>query len=787
MSNQFIVLGDVSLDCGFLSMRPAAADEFAARVGKAPRHECNFVAIPGAGWRIDQYVSHHPLVNWKAISVPSRSDSVPLLKNEMCPARHFMNIDSFDVEMKWVSAAGKWMATGDKTYRIGQSIGQQTAGEKFMNQIQTLLSLREIEFAESVTGSQSIVVICDRGLGFRSAVATRSGFAQHLMEFLQRVTDTNTGDYPAIVLETTDPLDKHQGQLLDCIRKAGLMSRTVIVVSANGLKTSGIEIRDNLSLESAVADFAQAVVLSRSEPSGSPPTEPRNDEAPLLKRFSGALRVVVRFGTRAALIWNPAGDPEGESAGANEVETELVFGRSAYDPTSSNESSEIGSMFGYSSIVASEIALGFAYQLEQEGSTAGDLSDSIPVSCGFGLSMCETHFEQGFGNDPADIADANRQMERLRSMLKTQHDMNGHVQSSYAMLKPAPNVNQLNSFTILGQPRMTLERTSIVDEELPVKLVRDGFDTLHEHLLPYVKHLKLRTADRKEIEDYAGVANLITKYLDYPAWTRPLCLAVFGPPGCVKSFGITQVTRGITAMKPHTETTQMTFNLSQLSGVEELAAAFHQVRNEGLAGRIPLVFLDEFDSSLNGVEYGWLKYLLAPMQDGQFVDGDRLYHLPRAILVFVGSLNASFKQLEARFRSQAFIDAKGKDFVSRLRHFLEIKGPDHGTLAGKGGSDTARRLRRALLLRSALELKLPEIFDDLEGPPTIRRANIDQAVVRAFLDVSSYKHGVRSLEAIVDMSRASVSRRSFQKASLPPREQLDMHVDSRDFLALVNS
>jgi hypothetical protein len=67
-----------------------------------------------------------------------------------------------------------------------------------------------------------------------------------------------------------------------------------------------------------------------------------------------------------------------------------------------------------------------------------------------------------------------------------------------------------------------------------------------------------------------------------------------------------------------------------------------------------------------------------------------------------------------------------------------------------------------------------------------KRANIDQEVIEAFLSVDWYKHGIRSLEAIVDMSRASVTRRSFQKSSLPPEEQLELHVDARRFLEIAN-
>jgi hypothetical protein len=67
------------------------------------------------------------------------------------------------------------------------------------------------------------------------------------------------------------------------------------------------------------------------------------------------------------------------------------------------------------------------------------------------------------------------------------------------------------------------------------------------------------------------------------------------------------------------------------------------------------VFVDEFDSGFESKEYGWLKYLLAPMQDGMFMDGDEWFHLPRCILVFIGGQNRDFIEFEGRLRTESFI------------------------------------------------------------------------------------------------------------------------------------
>src|SRR5207253_9120055 len=62
--------------------------------------------------------------------------------------------------------------------------------------------------------------------------------------------------------------------------------------------------------------------------------------------------------------------------------------------------------------------------------------------------------------------------------------------------------------------------------------------------------------------------------------------------------------------------------------------------------------------------------------------------------------------------------------------------------------------------------------------------NIDPGVLRALLNTSRYKHGVRSMESVIAMSRLAGKHR-FERSSLPAIEQLDLHVDARDFQSLV--
>ncbi len=208
-----------------------------------------------------------------------------------------------------------------------------------------------------------------------------------------------------------------------------------------------------------------------------------------------------------------------------------------------------------------------------------------------------------------------------------------------------------------------------------------------------------------------------------------------------------------------------------------------------LAKELPLVFFDEFDSTF-GEPLGWLKYFLAPMQDGKFKAGERMYSIGKAIFVFAGGIAHSFYEFyDKRKDDESFKRAKGPDFVSRLRGHVDIAGVNPTPQAKpSGGAEAAARnltidpvlmFRRAILLRSILESCLGEIIN-----PNTKEARIDFRVIRAFLGVQEYKHGVRSMQAIIEMTRVS-NRRDIQRSSLPFREQLNMHVDDGEFLRLV--
>jgi hypothetical protein len=300
---------------------------------------------------------------------------------------------------------------------------------------------------------------------------------------------------------------------------------------------------------------------------------------------------------------------------------------------------------------------------------------------------------------------------------------------------------------------------------------------------PYARFGKLLAVDRQEIESLRGLKTLMANYLNEARPPRPLNVAVFGAPGSGKSFGVKQIAKGLLG----SDAAILEFNLSQLASPGELIGAFHQVRDEALKGVVPVVFWDEFDSR----QYSWLQYLLAPMQDGRFQEGQISHPIGKCIFIFAGGTSQDFEHFgppgddawrdaDGLTRSERFALQKGPDFISRLNGYLNISGPNrrqrYNPQAGRwlddnDSPDITYPVRRALLLRSA---------DGLYGNESLET---DDGLLSSFLLISAYRHGARSLETIVRLTRDPRSA-ALRRSGLPPEDQLGLHVDARAFTGL---
>jgi hypothetical protein len=372
------------------------------------------------------------------------------------------------------------------------------------------------------------------------------------------------------------------------------------------------------------------------------------------------------------------------------------------------------------------------------------------------------------------------------------------------------------TFAVLGIPQQPKPDWSILDD-LDKKLDSHGLEMLAESIAKYGVEKAIysqsivipvgivggiKSVDCAETENLRAIYNLVKGYIEDVSNKKPLSIAVFGAPGSGKSFGVKQIIEELIGKddKGKDKSKFIELNISQIISTDSLSAAFHEVRDTNLAGLMPVLFLDEFDSSVDGQPLFWLKNFLAPMQDGAFRENDVTHPIGRAIFVFAGGTSISYDAFlsqgtpaadgktspESLELQQMFKHAKGPDFVSRLRGYINVLGPNRvprlpgETLESLGEeSDPLYIVRRALFINTVLKSDAKKLVGK-DG-----ELNIDPGILRALLKTPRYKHGVRSIAALVQMCRLTYAYK-FERSCLPGPEQLTIHIDPDEFLKLCN-
>ena len=277
-----------------------------------------------------------------------------------------------------------------------------------------------------------------------------------------------------------------------------------------------------------------------------------------------------------------------------------------------------------------------------------------------------------------------------------------------------------------------------------------------------------RSADKNEIEGIRSVKNAMRKYIGDQQRSKslkPISVAIFGPPGAGKSYVVKQIAASL-GIK---ESAFLSFNLSQYRSTDELAKAFHQIRDLHLRGELPVSFWDEFDSPLGNMPLGWLTSFLSPMQDGEFTESGRVHPIGSGIHIFAGGTSPTFQKF-CEGASENDKVAKKPDFISRLSTYVNVKGPNGDPNAVE---DKSYMIRRAFLLHSFLNQHAKHLAKG-DG------FDVEDGVLNAFLRTTYYTNGSRSMEALVKSSDLR-GKSKFELSSLPPDHIISMYVEANDF------
>jgi hypothetical protein len=576
------------------------------------------------------------------------------------------------------------------------------------------------------TDEPALIVLDDANLGFRDHP-----------ECWPKGLSSQTAR-PWVLLKMSQTLAT--GKLWEHLQKTH-PERVVVLVTANDLRHhTGVQISRQVSWERTAQDLVWELMYN-----------------PKINELAMFAHTIISFDTSGALLLS--------REKGNKLKTTLFF-----EPTSIE--GEWGSTYpGYMVGNTSCLAIGIARELV--GSTLKpDLHRGIQA----GISAMRLLHTEGYGDADADlenhpvafpIADVAAKIVEGESCLATVPVENPAEELSVRADSSLPE-ETTRLWTILETQNLgSLENTAR-------QIVRDGLEQALSRV-PIGRYGDMVTVDRREIESLNCIGGLLREYCQQSQRT-PLSIAVFGPPGAGKSFAIKQVANSV---KPD-EMVTLTFNLSQLAGPEHLIDSFHQVRDKVLSGKVPLVFWDEFDTTLDGRLLGWLRYFLAPMQDGEFREGQIVHPIGKSVFVFAGGTSRSMEEFTAKLSDEEYRGSKLPDFISRLRGFLNIFGPN--CQGNNSTDDPYYIIRRAILLRSILERNAPQLVHEVGGNKTI---DIDEGVLRAFLLTKEYKHGARSLEGIVLTSQL-MGKNSFERSSLPTEAQLNLYVNGREFYSLVH-
>lgn len=147
------------------------------------------------------------------------------------------------------------------------------------------------------------------------------------------------------------------------------------------------------------------------------------------------------------------------------------------------------------------------------------------------------------------------------------------------------------------------------------------------------------TVDFDHIVGLHDVLQSIKKYINDKSLKRPLNFLLLASPGSGKSHLIKSIAQHLRDQDE--KISDVTFNMATMRSKNDLGQVLDHARNIAIEGRLPLLFLDEFDSDAKNYSL-----LLPLLWDGSLDVGHRDLRLGRSIFFLAGSRKELPEKLE---------------------------------------------------------------------------------------------------------------------------------------------
>lgn len=239
------------------------------------------------------------------------------------------------------------------------------------------------------------------------------------------------------------------------------------------------------------------------------------------------------------------------------------------------------------------------------------------------------------------------------------------------------------------------------------------------------------TLDEQHIKSITNLVAAIKVYANDTSQKRPLVFLMLASPGAGKSHFIKCIAMQLTSLKVGA----ITYNMAGLRTGEDMIPPLDAARNLKVEDRIPLLFLDEFDSSP-----GHVPMLLPLLWDGDVTIGQRDLKLGKVVIVLAGSdpsLPATME--DARSMREEARAAQGNspkmiDLLSRINGGVFSIPPFYDA-----GQALDRRADKVCIIVHLLRQRFGS--DLREAPLCLLR----------FAARAEFRYGVRSIAHLVSM------------------------------------